>query len=531
MKADRYPLFLGLAFLGLVLFFAAGTGRVHLFDWDEINFAESAREMLVTRDFLHVQVDFSNFHEKPPFFFWMQALAMEVLGVGEVAARFPNAVCGAISILLAFLFGRRLKSTELGWAWATVLAGTFLPHLYFKTGIIDPWFNLLIFASILGLFQLTQGLNDGKAAIGRAVAAGVCAGLAVLTKGPVALGLIGLTGVAYFGVEGMHRLPSRQFRTLLVSALIFSVFALGIGFSWYIWIAREQGGGLFGQFVSYQLRLLQTGDAGHGQPWYYHPLVLLFGCFPATAFLFESRPSSSQGTPSASFDRLMVILAAVVVVVFSLVKTKIVHYSSMAWLPITFLAAHRILGVLEVGGVFRRARSLIFVLALPLGLASIGLPLFGWMGSHFESWIHDPFVLACFRGANPWRGWEFLPGVLWLGGVYWIGWRALRSGWCRVKVISLFVGTAIFASSVFWILLPRLEQYTQGPYIQFLQERRGQRIDVEGFKSFAHLFYADRVPETKNQPTRFVVSRVTHPLTPREGDSILPLGGFQAVGR
>ena len=51
-----------------VLLFIPFLGSVHLFDWDEINFAESAREMLVTGDFLGVQINFKPFWEKPPFF-------------------------------------------------------------------------------------------------------------------------------------------------------------------------------------------------------------------------------------------------------------------------------------------------------------------------------------------------------------------------------------------------------------------------------------------------------------------------------
>ena len=47
-------------------------GEVHLFDWDEINFAESAREMIETGDYFSVQINFERFWEKPPFFFWLQ---------------------------------------------------------------------------------------------------------------------------------------------------------------------------------------------------------------------------------------------------------------------------------------------------------------------------------------------------------------------------------------------------------------------------------------------------------------------------
>ena len=68
-----------------LLLFVPGLGAVHLFDWDEINFAEISREMLLLDDFSRVHVDFRPFWEKPPLFFWMQVGAMELFGVGEFA--------------------------------------------------------------------------------------------------------------------------------------------------------------------------------------------------------------------------------------------------------------------------------------------------------------------------------------------------------------------------------------------------------------------------------------------------------------
>ena len=70
-------------------------GQSHLFDWDEINFAEAAREMIVTGDYLRVQINFQMFWEKPPFFIWLQVLSMKSFGINEFAARFPNALLEA----------------------------------------------------------------------------------------------------------------------------------------------------------------------------------------------------------------------------------------------------------------------------------------------------------------------------------------------------------------------------------------------------------------------------------------------------
>ena len=104
-------------------------GQSHLFDWDEINFAEAAREMLVTNDWLTVQINYLPFWEKPPLFIWMQAISMKIFGVNEFAARFPNAVCGVVTLLVLFRLGRSILNSKLGLLWSLLYACSILPFL------------------------------------------------------------------------------------------------------------------------------------------------------------------------------------------------------------------------------------------------------------------------------------------------------------------------------------------------------------------------------------------------------------------
>lgn len=131
-----------------LLLFVPFLGAVHLFDWDEINFAECAREMIATGNYFSVQINFQPFWEKPPLFIWMQALSMNIFGINEFAARLPNAICGIITLLVLFNISKKLYDVKFGLLWVLVYAGSFLPHFYFKSGIIDPWFNLFIFSGI-----------------------------------------------------------------------------------------------------------------------------------------------------------------------------------------------------------------------------------------------------------------------------------------------------------------------------------------------------------------------------------------------
>ena len=71
-------------------------GASHLFDWDEINFAESAREMMVSGDYLSVQINFQPFWEKPPLFMWLQVLSFQffhIYGVGMDV----HGICSSLS--------------------------------------------------------------------------------------------------------------------------------------------------------------------------------------------------------------------------------------------------------------------------------------------------------------------------------------------------------------------------------------------------------------------------------------------------
>ena len=185
-----------LTVIGL-LFFLPFLGSVHLFDWDEINFAESSREMLVSKNFFQVQINYEPFMEKPPLFFWLQSFSMFVFGVTEFAARFPNAIFGVLTMLALFKIGRVLRSEKFGFIWALIYFGSFLPNLYYKSGIIDPVFNYFIFTSIYYLIRL---INSGKGKEQNKFAglSGLFVGLAIITKGPVGLLLLLLVFGSYY---------------------------------------------------------------------------------------------------------------------------------------------------------------------------------------------------------------------------------------------------------------------------------------------------------------------------------------------
>ena len=262
------------------LLFVSFLGGVHLFDWDEINFAEAAREMIVTKNYLTVQINFLPFWEKPPLFIWMQVVAMKMFGINEFAARFPNAICGIVTLLILFNIGRKLRDNLFGVLWVLAFTGSVLPFFYFKSGIIDPWFNLFIFLSIWFLLLYSQPENQNK--IRNIILSATFAGLAILTKGPVGFLLIALTaGIFLISVKFKVKVK------IIEIPLYFLVLAL-VGGSWFIVQIMYGNYDTVVEFIVYQIRLFQTKDAGHGGFFGYHFVVLFFTVFPTSILALKS---------------------------------------------------------------------------------------------------------------------------------------------------------------------------------------------------------------------------------------------------
>ncbi|HLO59920.1 MAG TPA: glycosyltransferase family 39 protein [Bacteroidales bacterium] len=467
------------------LLFVPFLGGVHLFDWDEINFAESAREMIATGDYLTVRINFIPFWEKPPLFIWMQVLSMKIFGINEFAARFPNALCGIVTLLVLFNAGRKIKDEKFGMIWVLLYAGSFLPFIYFKSGIIDPWFNLFIF---LGIFIFHSYFTDSKNQLLKAVLSAFFIGLAVLTKGPVAL----LIFLIVFGLF----LLLKKFRVRIRVADVFAfvaVLAITGGF-WFILQIAQGNFSIIADFIVYQIRLFKTQDAGHGGFLLYHFVVLFFGVFPASMFALPALfPSKYRNTEPHAFYLWMLILFWVVLILFTIVRTKIVHYSSLCYFPLTFLATWALFHFEES---FKGAWSK--VTAIFIGVSGIVTGIIIFLLSFFDSWkgwliqhikIRDPFAIANLSANGSWKGFEFITGILLIAAVL-----VFVGAWKKQRVKAVYfltLSVSVFMFLALILIVPRVESYSQKTAIEFFQSVSNEDayLATLGYKSYAHLFY------------------------------------------
>lgn len=471
-----------------ILFFIPFLGKVHLFDWDEINFAECAREMLVTGDYFSVKINFQPFWEKPPVFIWMQALSMKVFGVNEFAARFPNAVCGIITLLLLFNIGKKHFGYKFGFIWILVYAGSFLPHFYFKSGIIDPWFNLFIF---LGIYYFILFVNHNSNNNKWLIFSALFIGIAILTKGPVAVLVFGLCFLVYWMLKRFQKIISVK------QIIIYSLAVLFVGGLWFLILVISGNTEIIAEFFLYQVRLFNTQDAGHGGPFFYHWIVLLIGCFPLSVFAIRAFKKNDADTP---FQKLMKqwmhVLFWVVLILFSIVKTKIVHYSSLCYFPLSFLASYSIYKIIYGEIQWKKYSSiLLFLIAFVIGAAISLLPIVDkYKTKIIESdIIKDKFAVENLKANVQWWGGEWLLGLILIAGtgimLFVISKRKYSLG-----ITGLFILSLIVVNLSSFVITPRIEKYSQAAAIEFYEYLSDKDVYVEtiGFKSYAHIFYSNK---------------------------------------
>lgn len=520
------------------LLFMPGLGAVHLFDWDEINFAEIAREMLVSGDWLRPQMHFEPFHEKPPLFMWLQALSMKAFGVGEFAARFPNAVCGILTLLVLHRIGEQLRGKVFGMLWALAYIGSILPHLYFRTGIIDPWFNLFIFLGLHALITLVarDPKRDPKAFNSRrdihAWLAGFFLGLAVLTKGPVGVLVPGLVLMAYWAWN-RFRFVLRWWRIGIIALATLLTVS-----TWAIVDLIRNGPAFMIAFFWRQVAMLTTEDAGHGGFAGYHFVVLLVGCFPASVFALQElvRPTRASDPAENDHRRWMVILFWVVLLLFSIVKTKIVHYSSLCYFPLTYLAALQLERIWKRREGFGWSRFVLGGLGTLIAAIVIAAPLVGMHIDLIKPLLaQDPFALANLDAEVKWSGRESLAGLLLLG--------ALLAGHVlhgrqryRAAILTVFGGGALFVTTTLFFFIRNIEGYSQRAAVEFFAAKAHERcwLLTKGYKSYVPEFYG-RVKEAQPDEGMLLHGSIDRPVylscKVTHADEVEALGTFTELYR
>ena len=290
-----------------VYFFALGT--IPLVGPDEPRYAQVAREMFERGDWITPTLGGYNWFEKPALLYWLQIVSYHIFGVSEFSARLGPALCGLLTVLGLYLFGReKLFGDVCSANWLGLISASTIGLLVFSRGAsFDIVLTFTVTAALICFFLAEESADEEGFKFYAAFY--VFVGLALLAKG-----LVGI--VLPFGVIGFYFLLTRQFFPVkfLVSLSWGIIVTLVVAAVWYAPVYLRNGPLFVKEFIINQhfTRYLTTVHA-HAQPFYFFLLVLPALIFPWLPFFFSALWRSKKWNfraPETPLDRMRLFALA-----------------------------------------------------------------------------------------------------------------------------------------------------------------------------------------------------------------------------
>jgi 4-amino-4-deoxy-L-arabinose transferase-like glycosyltransferase len=143
-------------FAGCVLFHIAGTWSLPLIDRDEPRFAEASREMIQRGNYIVPYFNNQLRLDKPPLTYWAQVASYHVFGENDFAARLPSAIAAALTALSIFGWATRTGGEKLGWWAAIIFTLSLQTFVHAKAAVADMWLVLFVMVAHWAGFELLE---------------------------------------------------------------------------------------------------------------------------------------------------------------------------------------------------------------------------------------------------------------------------------------------------------------------------------------------------------------------------------------
>lgn len=452
-RSSAWGLFLLLA-SALVVYWA-GNARTPLWDRDEPRFAEAAREMLATGDFVVPRFNEQLRADKPILGYYPIVVGMKIFGVNEFGARAFSGILGLLTVLAMYFLARRiLVRSDMALAAAAILAFSPVMVVESKLCTVDALLFLLLILTFTGLWRIYEGpCRWGWKALFWSTLS-----LAVLTKGPVALAAVFMP-VVIIALLARDRSFLRRFGWLWGVPLF-----VAIALPWAIAVQKATSG----EFLRIALGKHVVGRSvgvleGHkGFPGFY--IATLFATFfpwiyflPGSIKMFVK--GLDQSTPTGGFlkrlrdggtELFLFAWAIGLLIVLELVQTKMIHYALPVFPALSMIVVLFANRACDVKFKTRCARSPAVAALTAALFVVVGGPVWAWYeGLTAAVW---PFAVS---GA-----------ILVIGMALWV---VRAPNWANHLPIAGAVAAWLFAVSA--IALPQIGGYGPSKEVANLVQR------------------------------------------------------------
>ena len=314
-------------FLVIICFFALfyNIGTYPLLDIDETRYADMAKEMFHTKDFLTLYLNGEFFFEKPPLYFWLECCSFKLTQtISELTIRMPIVLLSLLPVVFLVLLCRKVKNDKFAIISSATLF-TSLEYLFMtKIAILDSVLTSFVTTSVFCYFATFFVEQQNKKYFW--ILTYIFAALAVLAKGipgiVIPMCVILISTILY-----------KTYKETLKYSFGIIIF-LAITLPWHIIMLKMHGNLFFDEYIikHHLLRFLGSDVIHKNQPWYFYILTILWGLFPHIFVLlakltkFQKFEFDIKTDSYSKFITLNIISAVSILIFFSISGAKLITY-------------------------------------------------------------------------------------------------------------------------------------------------------------------------------------------------------------
>lgn len=435
--------------------YSVGNHLLPITDPVESNYALTAKEMLVSGDWLSPQIYHKYWYDKPIMVYWMIALSFKIFGVTDFAARFPAALFGALSVAFMYQIVRTISGRRLLAGWSAIMLGTSLEFWVLAHGIVT---DMILMFFTVGVFGYAfRGLMEEKPRL--VAVAYAFAGLAVLTKGPVGIVLPGMLCLVF----------ALWMRSWSMVKALFSwqgiVAFMVVALPWYGYMYMAHGSEFINGFLGLHnvVRATQSEHPSDNH-WWYYIAIFLGATMPWTGSILYGAIFGIKKKPP--FYKYLMVTGWGTVLFYTAMATKYPTYSFISLVPFSVLGAWGAIKLLRR----QTTRKMWWIL--------LGPSMFLWIALGVGSFYVD------------WGFWLLLQVLSLLGAVVLITLYVRRKRFAIPLVIGVTTLT-LLGVTLYEGLVPLTQMRSSVVFTDVIRHRQGEVYYFGGY-SASIPYYTDR---------------------------------------
>jgi len=304
----------------LYIIYLYNLGVPALLDSDETRYADMARSMMLSKDFITPYLDGKIFWDKPPLFFWILCLSYKIFGVNEFAVRFPSVLAALTTVAAVFFAVRKTVSERAALYSALILASSVEFVIFARISILDMVLCACISLSLIAGFMTYFAEEKNKKWFWSAFY--LFSALGVLTKGIPAV-VIPFGTMFFIGIWKKNLKEFFKPQYFIAGILIFCLIAL----PWHILMYKIHGAEFINEYIimHHFKRFAGCAELGRRHSFLYYIPTFIVGFLPWTlTFLFSFKKIIKDR--KNDFVTMNLVGFVFTFLFFSIAGTKLITY-------------------------------------------------------------------------------------------------------------------------------------------------------------------------------------------------------------